>query len=318
MMRNAGMAKIAALSVAIIAHGALALALVPQESMQAEGGDGGAEMRLGNAFADMAAGRLSPARPDKAKATRAEAPDRIAAEQATRTPPEKAAATPSAEQADTVSARPPAKAERAAPDAPQMLAAVAPSARQAVPAHQPQAYAASQAKQPIKGAEPDSAAVARSIRPRLRSAAVEKAQRPAPAAKPARKPEQVTKPAARPGNADQNARAGAATGTEKATRRQNGTGGQQQAAGNAAASNYPGLVMRKLSRAGKPSVDARGAAVVAFTIGVNGGLTAVSLARSSGSSALDRAAVHLVRGAGPFPRPPQGARRSFSIQIKGR
>ncbi|HKK84958.1 MAG TPA: energy transducer TonB [Roseovarius sp.] len=50
----------------------------------------------------------------------------------------------------------------------------------------------------------------------------------------------------------------------------------------------------------------------------NGGLAAVSLARSSGSSALDQAALRLVRGAGPFPKPPQGARRNFSVKIQGR
>jgi protein TonB len=76
--------------------------------------------------------------------------------------------------------------------------------------------------------------------------------------------------------------------------------------------------MRKLSRAGKPRVSARGAAVVAFSIAPHGGLSSVSLARSSGSAALDQAALRLVRGAGPFPKPPTGARRSFSIQIKGR
>jgi protein TonB len=76
--------------------------------------------------------------------------------------------------------------------------------------------------------------------------------------------------------------------------------------------------MRRLSQAGRPRVNARGTAVVAFNISGNGGLASVSLARSSGSSALDQAAVQLVRGAGPFPPPPEGAQRSFSIQIKGR
>ncbi|KAA0916380.1 energy transducer TonB, partial [Aquicoccus porphyridii] len=90
------------------------------------------------------------------------------------------------------------------------------------------------------------------------------------------------------------------------------------AAGSAAASNYPGLVMRRLSRAGRPRVNARGEAVVGFTIADNGGLAALGIARSSGSAALDRAALGIVRGAAPFPKPPRGAERRFSIRIRGR
>ena len=153
----------------------------------------------------------------------------------------------------------------------------------------------------------ETGAVSRSIRPVRRSAEFEATHKqPAPRAKPATS------------NADRNARAGAATGQRTATAQQSGTTGRQQTAGNAAASNYPGLVMRRLSRAGKPRVNSNGTAVVAFTIAANGGLTSVSLARSSGSSALDQAALQLVRRAGPFPTPPTGARRSFSIQIEGR
>ncbi|WP_289086128.1 hypothetical protein [uncultured Sulfitobacter sp.] len=35
------------------------------------------------------------------------------------------------------------------------------------------------------------------------------------------------------------------------------------------------------------------------------------------SAALDRAAVSVIRKAAPFPRPPAGARRQYSIKIKG-
>ena len=35
-------------------------------------------------------------------------------------------------------------------------------------------------------------------------------------------------------------------------------------------------------------------------------------------AALDQAALGIIRKAAPFPRPPAGARRNFSIQIKGR
>ena len=59
-------------------------------------------------------------------------------------------------------------------------------------------------------------------------------------------------------------------------------------------------------------------AVVAFRVASNGGLTSVSIARSSGSSALDQAALRVDQRSAPFPPPPNGARRSFSVQIKGR
>ncbi|WP_156883657.1 energy transducer TonB family protein, partial [Salipiger mucosus] len=48
-----------------------------------------------------------------------------------------------------------------------------------------------------------------------------------------------------------------------------------------------------------------------------GGLAGVSIARSSGSRRLDRDAMRVIQRAAPFPPPPSGARRSYSIQIVG-
>ena len=47
-------------------------------------------------------------------------------------------------------------------------------------------------------------------------------------------------------------------------------------------------------------------------------LAGLSVARSSGSAALDRAALRVVQRAAPFPAPPAGAQRSFSIKIEAR
>lgn len=288
MMHRTAPAKVAALALAIIAHAIVALALVTSAGVQVEGASGGAEVRLGNAFADMAAGTLTAVRPVEAAETPKDVPDRITA-----TAPEAAMPT----QTDLLPAAVPVVS--AAPTQPELLSSTTPER--------------------ITGAAPETAAPDSALRPKRRNAAIEAAHLSAPVAKPRAKPAPVPKPAAaKPGNAKRDARAGLATGTETATARQSGTEGRQQAAGNAAASNFPGLVMRKLSRAGKPRVNARGVAIVAFSIGANGGLASVSLARSSGSQALDQAALGLVRGASPFPKPPQGARRSFSVQIKGR
>lgn len=323
-MRGAGVAKLAALLVAVVAHGALALALVATEDAQVEGASGGAEVRLGSAFADMSSGVLTAERTEEAGAIPAEAPEALEAERPEQTPPERPVRTVEAERTEPIrpdatptlrAAQPPAPvaAEIAAESVPEDVAVLAPSST-------PEAMSPARPPERIEGASSDTAAVVQSLRPKPRSARFEAAHKPAPPERTAPKPVPQTAAAAKPqrGNAEQNARAGEVTGAKAATARQSGDRGRQSAAGNAAASNYPGLVMRKLSRAGKPRVTARGTALVAFTISASGALATVSLARSSGSPALDQAAVQLVRGAGPFPEPPQGAQRSFSIQIQGR
>ena len=331
MIRHAGPAKLAAFFGALVLHGALVVTLAPGGATEIEGADGGTEVRLGTAFADMAAGTLSAERPETAEVTTPETPERLETEraetvvaevdpalakqarptQAPEVPPEASAAAPEPETPERIASVQALPATRADTPAQVLSAPPVPTAAEAL---QPPTMSAAVAAEAV-----ESTTVTRSLRPKARSAELEVTHRQAKAAKPA--PPPAAKPAARaksaPGNAERNARAGEATGRSEAVARQSGTGGKQQAAGNAAASNYPGLVMRKLSRSGKPRVNARGTAVIAFSIAPNGGLSSVSLARSSGTAALDRAALQLVRAAGPFPKPPAGARRSFSVQIKG-
>lgn len=158
-------------------------------------------------------------------------------------------------------------------------------------------------------------------RPKRRTARIEERSKPEP------KPERVArvepaqaKPKPKPaGNSDQNARAGSLSGNQQSTSTRQGTkSSRSAAAGNAAVTNYPGLVMRRISRVSRPRVGSRGTAVVAFRVASNGGLSAVSVARSSGSPELDKAALGVIRKAAPFPAPPTGARRAFTIRIKGR
>ncbi len=118
--------------------------------------------------------------------------------------------------------------------------------------------------------------------------------------------------------AEVNARAGQVDGSAPSQgRRSTGTPATTRT-GNAAASTYPGLVMQRIQRVRQPSIRAQGAAVVAFRIAANGGVGAVSIAQSSGSPRLDRAAMDVIRRAAPFPQPPQGAKTAFSIQIRAR
>lgn len=144
-----------------------------------------------------------------------------------------------------------------------------------------------------------------------------RADRPATVPPPRTQAERAALPAAT-GNADRTASAGAATGEITASARSSGTGGTSSASGNAAVTNYPGLVRKHLSRAPHPRLRARGAAVIRFGLDVSGRVVAAQVARSSGSAPLDAAALRMVRSASPFPAPPKGAQRSFTIQIKGR
>jgi protein TonB len=321
MIRSSGIAKAAALTLAILAHGALAVGLATSNHTEMDGGGTPADVRLGSAFKDLAAGSLPAQAPQAQNAPRA-TPDKIAPQRAN---PAKAETAKPTAKTQPLQASPPTTPDGTLSAAP-TKAAPAEAAKPAKHASKskPDQATPDRPTARIEGTEPETPAVTRSLRPKPRSAAFEAAHKKRPA--PKRQPKQQTqkktsKPKADPakqGNAARNARAGEATGKTKATARQSGSGGRQTATGNAAASNYPGAVMRKLSRAGKPRVNARGAAVVAFSIGGNGRLASVSLARSSGSSSLDRAALRLVQRAGPFPKPPRGAQRRFSIQIKGR
>ena len=324
MTRLASPAKLVALSVALGLHGAFAVALVSRETTEIEGADGGTEVRLGSAFADMAAGKLHSVSAEQTMVAAQDIPDRLDTERAGPTLPETVVRavehalvdTAQPVKAEPVSSEPTLAATQAVPVAPTTAPA---SVQTAVPAPD-----AAEALQPPKGTErveaetSESAAVARSLRPKPRSAVVKAMHKRAAVAKPNPRARQAPRVKPAPGNSDRNARAGEATGQRDAVAKQSGTAGHQQAAGNASASTYPGLIMRKLSRAGKPRVNARGTAVVAFRIAANGGLASVSLARNSGSAVLDQAALQLVRKAGPFPKPPEGARRSFSVQITGR
>lgn len=88
-----------------------------------------------------------------------------------------------------------------------------------------------------------------------------------------------------------------------------GAGGRAETGGTANVSTYRGLVHAHLQRYRTYPPDAGGrggAAVVTFTLSSNGGVISAGLARSSGSAALDQAAVSMVRRASPFPPFPPG------------
>ncbi|MEM7774908.1 MAG: TonB family protein [Pseudomonadota bacterium] len=113
-------------------------------------------------------------------------------------------------------------------------------------------------------------------------------------AKP-RKRQQRSSRARRAGNARQGA-AGASRG---------GRRGRRSASAGAVAS-YAARVRARIL-ANRPRGVARGRVVVSFGLSTGGGLRYARVSRSSGSAAVDRAALAAVRRSSPFPRPPAGA-----------
>ncbi|MCX7559542.1 TonB family protein [Sulfitobacter sp. F26204] len=270
-------------------------------SPEIEGGTLMAETSFGSSFSDLAEGvqqateTLKQVTPNTAPAiTRAVQPEQLTARSVA------VQATPAAAQAST-----PIRALKSSEHA----------KSQPVPGvvQQPAPVSAKKA-QPVQpeltvSALPEPAATPVSVRSRM------PAKRPEPSnVKPVRSRSKQK------GNASRNAKAGQQTGhaAKPSQARQAGKAVTKKAQGGAAASNYPGLVMQRISRVPRPRTSARGVAVIRFSIAANGRLASASVAGSSGSGALDQAALAVVRKAQPFPPPPNGARRSYSIKIKGR
>ena len=165
--------------------------------------------------------------------------------------------------------------------------------------------------------ESQSPAVTRSLRPPERPQE-RPVEQPKPAARQVAKPVTKAAPTAKPrGNGQANATRGDVNSTRTAPGGQAAkTQGTAQVQGNAAASNYKGLVMRRIQRA-KRRANVRGVAFVRFKISASGALAGVSIARSSGSGKLDGIALAQVRRSAPFPPPPAGARTSYTVRIEG-
>jgi protein TonB len=127
------------------------------------------------------------------------------------------------------------------------------------------------------------------------------------------------RPPATQGNAEATARAGQSGGASQgqSSQTQQGSTGQSASDG-AAAARYPQQVNRHLSRLRRPNARFDGATLVAFTISGNGGLANLSVARSSGSPEFDQMALAHIQRAVPFPAPPPGAQRSYSVTVRGR
>lgn len=169
---------------------------------------------------------------------------------------------------------------------------------------------------------------------------VQPQEAPTPTAKPkAEKPKPVEKKqppkktekkiAGSQGENKQDSRRGASDGSETANSDQNSrSAGSSGGAGSAAVANYPGKVQSRIRRAVKVPTEYKRMSAsmsvrVRLTIGGDGSLVSLSVARSSGILELDQAVVAGVRRASPFPPlPSEWGKPSWTftqdVQISGR
>ena len=133
------------------------------------------------------------------------------------------------------------------------------------------------------------------------------------------KPTKRKKRERRDGNAEQNSVRGKDTAKKKGQSSQEASrgGSNNREIGNAAVSNYKGLVQRKLERAKKRvRVSGKGKVTVRFTIAANGSVSGARVVSSSGKAAIDKGALDVIRKASPFPDiPPEAKRKSWSMTV---
>ncbi|MBL8589369.1 MAG: energy transducer TonB, partial [Methylobacteriaceae bacterium] len=83
---------------------------------------------------------------------------------------------------------------------------------------------------------------------------------------------------------------------------------------------YRSLVAGRIAAAKRYPAGARergetGRPVLAFTLTPSGAVAGAAIARSSGHADLDAETLAMLRRAAPFPKPPAGAPRNFSIGV---
>jgi protein TonB len=85
--------------------------------------------------------------------------------------------------------------------------------------------------------------------------------------------------------------------------------------------NYNGMVAAHLARykqypASARASGAQGVATVSFSIDGGGRVISARLARGSGHAAIDQEVVAMARRASPFPPPPDGTGRNFTVPVR--
>jgi protein TonB len=85
----------------------------------------------------------------------------------------------------------------------------------------------------------------------------------------------------------------------------------------ASLANYDGLVSAHLRRhqSAARSGGVAGAGAVTFSLSGSGSVTSVRIAKGTGAAALDQEILAMVRRASPFPAPPDGQPKSFTVPV---
>ncbi|MEM9085027.1 MAG: TonB family protein [Pseudomonadota bacterium] len=95
-----------------------------------------------------------------------------------------------------------------------------------------------------------------------------------------------------------------------------GSGSAASGEGNAATSNYTGIVTAHIRRNRRSNIAGAGAVILRLGIASNGRIDSVDIYRSSGSTRFDRQAMRMARMAAPYPKPPAG-QGPVLVRIKG-
>ena len=154
----------------------------------------------------------------------------------------------------------------------------------------------------------------KSLRPKQRPTSITARateQRPTPKPQPT-----AAQPAPR-GNAQANAARGQRAGTAQGKTADSNAAAKSTAkqAGTSALRSYKSAVLRRVARTRAPNAGDRGSVLVQIRIGTSGALANASVAKSSGSSRVDRAALQTVNRAGPFGPPPGNNPVTYTIRI---
>lgn len=326
MIRSSPALMTGAVVLSVLLHGAMAWAIFGQTHLGTEGGSSEAfEARIGMSFEDLAVQSLTP----MPSGTEALSPEVLLS--SVRPAPLKSPPVPTASvaplQPETLPSRaatapiPQTPDQAVVADASSELLAALPATKQAA-SLQPAAMAPSLPPASMISPEPAPTATLQGSTPERTEPSVPQILQVSP--RPRERPEGTEETARRDGpetstpvNRNRNSNAPRTPQMASVTSSARSGPASNKASGNADVSNYPGLVMREISRVRKPIVAARGTTLVRFSVNASGALSSVTVARSSGSTRLDRAALQVIRQAAPFPEPPPGAQRSFQIQIKG-
>lgn len=294
----------------------LTFVATPEEA-QEEAGDTVSVIMIGNADADqMAAGENNP-QPEPEQVT-AEAVQPQTVQPTEATPEETQQPQPDVVQPQAVEAQPVQTVEAVQP--------VEQAPPETVVSEQPQILvtqvpAETTVMQPAEPIQPVDTQVAEAqpIQP------MPEAVTPVAKPKPVEKPKEVRKPVAKivkaksgsKGESREDSKRGSSEGTETAQSDTNSmANAQRMGAGSAAVANYPGKVQARIRRVVRVSSKYEGGITVRvrLTIGANGGLSSMSIARSSGIPELDEAVADGIRRAAPFPPlPPEWGKPSWSF-----